>query len=122
MVTTQVSNVTVEKNTWKRCAAHVHISHLIQISKMPESQERLLQLNQLRPEEGSNLGFLMATNRFDGVRNSLNGIMSSATLCNSATERSSKEAKTDILQLQSLHEDQPLYTQQKQVSSYCICE
>ncbi|KAF5455774.1 hypothetical protein F2P56_025320 [Juglans regia] len=63
----KVSKVTVEKNTWKRCAAHVHISHLIQISKMPESQERLLlQLNQLRPEEGSNLGFLMATNRFDG--------------------------------------------------------
>ncbi|KAF5455775.1 hypothetical protein F2P56_025320 [Juglans regia] len=118
----KVSKVTVEKNTWKRCAAHVHISHLIQISKMPESQERLLlQLNQLRPEEGSNLGFLMATNRFDGVRNSLNGVMSSAALCNSTTERISNEAKTDILQPQRLHQDQPqaplasgVYTQQKQ--------
>ncbi|XP_041018744.1 uncharacterized protein LOC121260790 isoform X4 [Juglans microcarpa x Juglans regia] len=117
----KVSKVTVEKNTWKRCAAHVHISHLIQISKMPESQERLLlQLNQLRPEEKSNLGFLMATNRFDGVRNSLNDVMSSAALCNSATERISNEAKTDILQPQRLHQDQPqapasgVYTQQKQ--------
>ncbi|XP_042987716.1 uncharacterized protein LOC122315694 isoform X2 [Carya illinoinensis] len=118
----KISKVTVEKNSWKRCAAHVHISRLIQISKMPESQERLLlQLNQLRPEEGSNLGFLMATNRFDGVRNSSNGIISYAAPCNSTTERISNEAKTEILQPQQLNQDQPqaalasgVYTQQKQ--------
>lgn len=71
----------------------------------------------------------MATNRFDGVRNSSNGIISYAAPCNSTTERISNEAKTEILQPRQLNQDQPqaalasgVYTQQKQVSSYCICE
>lgn len=128
MVTTQVSNVTVEKNTWKRCAAHVHISHLIQSLQMPENQGRfLLQSNQLRLQKEPNLGSLMALNSFHGVKNSFNSTIFSTT-CNSTDERKSNEAKTGILWPQQLHHDQPhaalaseVYTPQKQVSS-CICQ
>lgn len=119
----------VNENSWKRCATHVHISHLIRIFQMPENQERLLlQPNQLKPQEGSKLGVLMAMNNFHGVRKSLNGIISPSNLCNSTTEGNSNEAKTGILQHQRLHQDQPqaalasgVYTPQKQVSLYCNC-
>ncbi|XP_059459880.1 uncharacterized protein LOC132189248 isoform X3 [Corylus avellana] len=118
----KISKVDVDGNSWKRCATHVHISHLIRILQMPENQERLLlQPNHLKPQEGSKLGVLMAINNFHGVRNSLNGIISPTNLCNSTTERNSNEAKTGILQHQRLHQDQPqaalasgVYTPQKQ--------
>ncbi|XP_062164014.1 uncharacterized protein LOC133870807 isoform X2 [Alnus glutinosa] len=118
----KVSKVAVNENSWKRCATHVRISHLIRIFQMPENQERLLlQPNQLKPQEGSKLGVLMAMNNFHGVRKSLNGIISPSNLCNSTTEGNSNEAKTGILQHQRLHQDQPqaalasgVYTPQKQ--------
>lgn len=128
--TVQVSKVAVEKDTWKRCSAHVHISHLIQNLQMPENQGRLLlQSNQLRLQKGPNLGARMALNSFHGVGTSFNGTISSTTSCNSTDERNSNEAKTGILCQQQLHQDQPhaalaseACTSQKQVSLYCNCQ
>ncbi|XP_041021425.1 uncharacterized protein LOC121262845 isoform X3 [Juglans microcarpa x Juglans regia] len=118
----EVSKVDIEKDTWKRCSAHVHISHLIQNLQMPENQGRLLlQSNQLKLEKGPNLGARMALNSFHGVRTSFNGTISSTTTCNSTDERNSNDAKTGILWQQQLHQDQPhaalaseAYTSQKQ--------
>ncbi|KAF3944869.1 hypothetical protein CMV_028713 [Castanea mollissima] len=106
-LTGKVSKV-VNKKPWKRCATHFHISHLIQILNIQEKQERLpLQPNQLRPQEGSSLGVLMAINNFQGVDNRLNAIASSSNVCNSTAERNISEAKTGSLQHQRLHQDQP---------------
>ncbi|KAF5462129.1 hypothetical protein F2P56_018160 [Juglans regia] len=118
----EVSKVAVEKDTWKRCSAHVHISHLIQNLQMPENQGRLLlQCNQLKLQKGPNLGARMALNSFHGVRTSFNGTISSTTTCNSTDGRNSNDAKTGILWQQQLHQDQPhaalvseAYTSQKQ--------
>ena len=123
-LTMQVSKVVVNKKPWKRCATHFHISHLIQILNIQENQERLpLQPNQLRPQEGSSLGVLMAINNFQGVENRLNAIASPTTVCNSTTERNISEAKTGSLQHQRLHQDQPqaalasgAYNSQQQVN------
>nr|XP_023914948.1 uncharacterized protein LOC112026492 isoform X1 [Quercus suber] len=107
-LTGKVSKVVVNKKPWKRCATHFHISHLIQILNIQENQERLpLQPNQLRPQEGSGLGVLMAINNFQGVDNRLNAIASPSNVCNSTTERNISEAKIGSLQRQRLHQDQP---------------
>ncbi|KAK9271428.1 hypothetical protein L1049_027019 [Liquidambar formosana] len=46
----KVSGVTVDRKSWKRCAAHVYISRLIQVLQISERKERLpIQPNQLRP-------------------------------------------------------------------------
>lgn len=127
--TMQVSKV-VNRKPWKRCATHFHISHLIQILNIQEKQERLpLQPNQLRPQEGSSLGVLMAINNFQGVDNRLNAIASSSNVCNSTAERNISEAKTGSLQHQRLHQDQPqaalasgVYNSQQQVNLYCNCQ
>lgn len=127
-LSTQVLKVAVNGNSWKRCATHVYISRLIQILQMPENQESLtLQPNQMKPpQEGSKLGVLTEINNFDGVTNSLNGIVSPNNQFNSTSGRNSNEAKSGILQHQRLHRDQHqaalasgLYPSQKQVTSYC---
>ncbi|CBI19860.3 unnamed protein product, partial [Vitis vinifera] len=120
--TEKVSRVMVhKKQPWKRCAAHVRISRLIQDLQNSERKERLsMQPNQLRTDEGSKQVGSLAGNNPSGLRNGLNGVVSANSIGGSAVENNSTEARKDILLQQGLHQDQQqapasgTYTSQKQ--------
>lgn len=120
----QISEVGIHKKSWKRCAAHVHISHLIrslevsrrQVTKEPELNE----CQHMRVHQGSKCGVLMEVHSLNGMRN---GISSAAGTVHSATVRNSHETQNGILQqlchYQGMSQDPPTTMvdgPQKQVS------
>ncbi|KAF2324691.1 hypothetical protein GH714_016307 [Hevea brasiliensis] len=96
--TGKVSKVSTARRSWKRCAAHVYIGHLIRALQMPESKESLPRPpNQLRPYEILKQGVLMTINDFNGISNDLNRVASAGTVVNAA-EKNSNDIKSDIFQ------------------------
>lgn len=82
----QISEVAIHKKSWKRCAAHVHISQLIRrlkgtkehVAKEPDLYEG----NQIRVNQGSKSRVLMEAQNSNGTRNrnsSADGTVSSTS-------------------------------------------
>ena len=107
----------IPKRSWKRCAAHVHISHLIKSLEVPKTQvikeSELFGCHQMREHEGSKRGVLLEVHSLNRMKN---GITSS-------TVRNPHESMNIILQWQchyrNISQAAPtpvMYGPQKQVS------
>ncbi|XP_061355831.1 uncharacterized protein LOC133300326 isoform X2 [Gastrolobium bilobum] len=85
------------KRSWKRCAAHVHISHIIRSLEVPKrhviKEPELYECHQMN--EGTNCGVLLEVHNLNGMRN---GVIS-------ATVRDPHESKNGILQQQCHYRD-----------------
>ncbi|XP_047174974.1 uncharacterized protein LOC124842516 isoform X2 [Vigna umbellata] len=85
--------VFIPKRSWKKCAAHIHISHIIKSLEMPKRQvikeTRLFDCHQQRAHEGSKRGVLLQAHSLNGMKN---GVTSTVTNPN--------ESKNIILQQQ----------------------
>ncbi|KAK7321805.1 hypothetical protein VNO77_32759 [Canavalia gladiata] len=88
------SEVVIHKSSWKRCAAHVHISHIIQSLGVPKKQvikeTELYENHQMRAHDGSKCEVLLEVPNINGMRN---GVTSS-------TVRKPHENKNAVLQQQ----------------------
>ncbi|KAJ8772634.1 hypothetical protein K2173_027811 [Erythroxylum novogranatense] len=100
--------VNTDRNSWKKCATHVHISQFI----------RLLQVSLL------NQGAITMINDLNDMRNESNGVTSASGVVN-ITESNPIEARTDILEYQRLCQNQPqaslasgTFTSQKQIFNF----
>ncbi|KAG8654563.1 hypothetical protein MANES_05G147800v8 [Manihot esculenta] len=103
--TGKVFKISTDRGSWKRCAAHVYIGHLIRALQIPRSKESLQRpLNQLRPHEILKQGVLRTINDFNGIRNDLNGITSIGTVVN-APVKNPNDGKNDIFQHLRPHQD-----------------
>ncbi|KAJ1382570.1 hypothetical protein SESBI_44128 [Sesbania bispinosa] len=95
----KISEVVIHKRSWKRCAAHVHISHIIRSLEAPKRQvikeTELYECHQMRAHEGSKRGVLLEVHNMKGMRN---GVIS-------ATVRNPHESKNGILQQQCHYRD-----------------
>lgn len=119
----QGSGVTVsKKQPWKRCAAHVHISRLIRELQSSDREERFsIQPKRLRTDEGSKQVVSLVENNPSGLGTGSNVVVSVSSVCTSAVEKNSVEARKGIFLQQELHQDQQrtpasgTYTSQKQV-------
>ncbi|XP_057721548.1 uncharacterized protein LOC130935697 isoform X2 [Arachis stenosperma] len=106
------SEVATQK-TWKRCAIHVHISHIIhklEVLKrgvVVEQQPKLHEFHhQMRShDEGSKNGVLMEVPNFNGMRN--NGVTSSSApvTCQVENLRNPHQSKNGFLQQQCHYRD-----------------
>ncbi|TKY57634.1 hypothetical protein E2542_SST14684 [Spatholobus suberectus] len=87
------------KRSWKRCAAHVHISHIINRLEVPKRQvikeTELYECHQMRAHEVSKRGVLLEVHSLNGIKN---GVTSS-------TVRNPHESKNIILQQQCHYRD-----------------
>ncbi|CAL8099127.1 unnamed protein product [Prunus armeniaca] len=99
----KVTNVLNGRRTWKKCAAHVYISHLIQALQNSESKDKL-QPNEMRLHEGSKQVALLGANIYTKVKN---GIVSASSIDISSAEKRPNEAKNGILEQKKLYQDQP---------------
>ncbi|XP_061373300.1 uncharacterized protein LOC133315650 [Gastrolobium bilobum] len=99
----KIAEIVFQKKSWKRCAAHVHISHLIRSLEVPKRQvakePELYECHQMRGHQGSKCGTLMEVHDLNGMRN---GNSSASGTVHSATTRNSHETKSGIL-LQQCH-------------------
>ncbi|KAA8528745.1 hypothetical protein F0562_036100 [Nyssa sinensis] len=76
------------RKSWKRCSTHVYISNVIEVLQIAERKDRLpMQATPLTPNEGSKQGVLTAANNLNGVRNSLNGVVSATSIVGAAAEK-----------------------------------
>ncbi|KAL6295577.1 hypothetical protein ACE6H2_003719 [Prunus campanulata] len=98
-----VTNVLNGRRTWKKCAAHVYISHLIQALQNSENKDKL-QPNEMRQHEGSKQVALLGANIYTKVKN---GIVSASSIDISSAEKRPNEAKNGILEQKKLYQDQP---------------
>ncbi|KAJ1375206.1 hypothetical protein SESBI_51263, partial [Sesbania bispinosa] len=102
----KMSKVAIHKKSWKRCAAHVHISHLIRSLEMPKRQvakePELYECHQIREHQGSKCEVQMETHNLSGMRY---GNSSAAGTAHSATVRNSHETNNGILQQQCNYHD-----------------
>ncbi|XP_019416223.1 PREDICTED: uncharacterized protein LOC109327504 isoform X3 [Lupinus angustifolius] len=101
-----IPKVVSYKKSWKSCAAHVHISHLIrslEVSKggQVKKEGEVRKPQQMRVQHVSKCGVLKEVDNLNGMRN---GISSAAGTVHSST-RSSNEAKNGIIQQQSYYHD-----------------
>lgn len=115
----QISEVAIHKRSWKRCAAHVYISHIIQSFEAPNKgvskESKLNERHEMRTHEGSKRGALSEVHNLNGMRNGVT--------C--ATVRNHHESKSGILlqQMQCHYSNmshaapRPVCDPQKQVSS-----
>lgn len=106
----------ITKRSWNRCAAHVHISHIIkklELSKRQVIKEaELYESHQMRAHEGSKGGVLLDLHSSNGMKNGI-----------TSTVRNPHESKNIILQQQYHYRDTSkaaptpvVYVPQKQVS------
>ncbi|KAK7351754.1 hypothetical protein VNO77_11425 [Canavalia gladiata] len=95
----KISEVVLHKNLRKRCAAHVHISHLIRSLEVPKRQmgkkPELYECYQMRVHQGSKCEVQMETHNLNWMRN---GNSSAAGIAHSVTTRNFHETKNSILQ------------------------
>lgn len=122
----QTCEVVTHKRSWKRCAAHVHISHIIRSLELPKrrviEEPELHECHQMRAHEGSKSGVLLEVHKLNGMRN---GVTSAPGTSQFATVRNLHESKNVILQQQCHNRDisqaasttRGVYGPQKQVSS-----
>ncbi|XP_019414825.1 PREDICTED: uncharacterized protein LOC109326579 isoform X2 [Lupinus angustifolius] len=101
-----IPEVVTHTKSWKSCAAHVHISHLIQSLEVSKGQVKneanVYKLHQTRVQQGSKCGDLKEVDNLNGMRN---GTTSAAGTVHSSTMRSSNEAKNSTLQKQCYYND-----------------
>ncbi|CAL0305868.1 unnamed protein product [Lupinus luteus] len=101
-----IPKVVTHTKSWKSCAAHVHISHLIQSLEVSKGQVKneadVDKLNQTSVHEGSKCGVLKEVDNLNGMRS---GITSAAGTVHSSTMRSSNEFKNSTLQKQCYFND-----------------
>ncbi|XP_037494944.1 uncharacterized protein LOC105635347 isoform X2 [Jatropha curcas] len=118
----KVSKVSTDRRSWKRCAAHGYISHLIRALQTSDGKESLpVPQNQLRPHEILKQGVLMTINDFNRSRTDLSGITSAASTIVNPVEKNSNDNKIGILQHLRPHQDNSpaalasgMYTSHKQ--------
>ena len=116
----QVSKV-IDKRSWKRCTAHVHISRLILGLQIPNSKDMFLERpNQMRGREGPKRCVLAEVHELNGIKNEAT---SAPITCHSATVNNSHESKNGIPLQQHLYNGMSqavpstgVYGPQKQVS------
>lgn len=88
----------ITKRSWNRCAAHVHISHIIkklELSKRQVIKEaELYESHQMRAHEGSKGGVLLDLHSSNGMKNGI-----------TSTVRNPHESKNIILQQQYHYRD-----------------
>eukprot|EP00262_Sarcandra_glabra_P012072 TRINITY_DN3028_c0_g2_i1.p1 TRINITY_DN3028_c0_g2~~TRINITY_DN3028_c0_g2_i1.p1 ORF type:complete len:379 (+),score=74.07 TRINITY_DN3028_c0_g2_i1:1-1137(+) len=123
----KVPPVAVDKRrSWKRCASHVYITHLIRAYQSTEKNSRwplpASQVSQSKLKEGTKSGITVA-NDMTAMRNAPNDIIASSTN-GSVVERNSHEARIGILNDKRLLPDQQtstasgMYAQQKQTCNF----
>ncbi|KAI4336784.1 hypothetical protein L6164_015265 [Bauhinia variegata] len=97
-------SIVTDKRLWKRSAAHVHITRLIQCLQVPISkdisQTQPNQSNQMRADEGLKHGVLMEIHDSGGLRNEA---LSMPGTGHSAAANNSQEIETDIFKQQRLY-------------------
>ncbi|KAL2346247.1 hypothetical protein Fmac_000247 [Flemingia macrophylla] len=95
----KISEIATQKKSWKTCAAHVHISHLIrglEVSKGQVGKEHeLYECHQMRAHQGTKSRVLMEAQNLNWIRN---GNSYATVAVRSATTSDSRETKNDILQ------------------------
>ncbi|XP_057424664.1 uncharacterized protein LOC130718171 isoform X2 [Lotus japonicus] len=95
----KISEVATHKRSWKRCAAHVHISHYIKSLEVPKGQvikePEIYECHQMRAHEGSKHGVLLEVHSLNRMRNGVP----------SATVRNPQESQNCILQQQCHYGD-----------------
>lgn len=112
----QTSEVVIRRKSWKKCAAHVHISHLIRSLEVPNGQ---VAKEPDRVHHGTDCGVLLETHNLNWMSNRNS---SASGIVHSATVRSSHEAKSGTPQQHSRYHDMSqtpapgVYGPQKQVS------
>ncbi|KAL3022627.1 hypothetical protein AAZX31_04G023700 [Glycine max] len=119
----KISEIITHKKSWKRCAAHVHISHLIrslEVSKRQVGKEHEL-CPQTRVHQGSKCGVLTQAHNLNWMRS---GNSHATRTVYSATTSNSRETKNGILQHGLYHEKSQapptpgVYDPQKQCSNF----
>ncbi|XP_015869658.3 uncharacterized protein LOC107406955 isoform X2 [Ziziphus jujuba] len=104
----KVAKVTIDRNSCKRYAAHVYISHLIQALHMSKSKDRLpLHQNQMRPHEGLKQGVVVGVKSINGRNIGLNGVVSTSGMGNATVERNSNGSSSGNFHRRRLHIEQP---------------
>ncbi|KAF7829574.1 uncharacterized protein G2W53_011907 [Senna tora] len=89
----KISEVVIHKSPWKRCAAHVHIGHLIQSLQVPNTGMLMQQPNQSNhnpAQEGPKHESHMEVHDLKGMRN---GNFFAPEIVHSATMKNSHETK-----------------------------
>ncbi|XP_038702655.1 uncharacterized protein LOC119999255 isoform X2 [Tripterygium wilfordii] len=103
----KISQVKNGKISWKRCAAHVYISHQIRALKMPDGGNRVqLYHNHSRQQEIPNQGVLAGEKNLNGIRSGLDGV-SSAISSSNCSDKKLSEVNSDIYSHGRLHQNQP---------------
>ncbi|KAH1244253.1 hypothetical protein GmHk_06G014925 [Glycine max] len=116
----KISEIITHKKSWKRCAAHVHISHLIrslEVSKRQAGKEHEL-FPQTIVHQGSKCGVLTKAHNLNWMRS---GNSHATQTVYSATTSNSRETKNGILQHDLYHEAPPtpgVYDPQKQCFNF----
>ncbi|XP_020208127.1 uncharacterized protein LOC109793068 [Cajanus cajan] len=94
----KISDIVTHKKAWKKCAAHVHISHLIrslEVSKRKVDKEHeLYESHQMRVHHGTKCGVLMEAQNLNWTKS---GNSSATGAVHSATTSASRETKNGIL-------------------------
>ncbi|KAK7409914.1 hypothetical protein VNO78_00314 [Psophocarpus tetragonolobus] len=93
----KISEIITHKKSWKRCAAHVHISHLIrnlEVSKRQVGKQYEL-CHQTGVHQGSKCGIQMEAQNMNWMRS---GNSYATGTVNSATTSNSRDTKNGILQ------------------------
>ncbi|XP_065847069.1 uncharacterized protein [Euphorbia lathyris] len=119
--TGNVSKVSTDQRSWKKCATHVHISRLIKTLQMPGTNESLELLpNKLEPQDILKQGVLMTINDFSSIKNDLNGVTSPSSIIKTTKTNlnDTKNGNLQHLRVQQDHSQADLasgvYTSQKQ--------
>ncbi|CAJ1972546.1 unnamed protein product [Sphenostylis stenocarpa] len=90
--------VFIPKRSWKKCASHIRISHIIKSLEMPKTEvireTELFECHETTAREGSKRGVLLEAHSLNGMKNGI-----------SSTVRNPHESKNIILQQQSHYRD-----------------
>ncbi|KAK7310964.1 hypothetical protein RJT34_08782 [Clitoria ternatea] len=96
----------VKKKAWKRCAVHVHISHLIRSLDVPKSQAgkepELYECHQMKAHQGSKCEVPMEAHSLNWMRNE--NTYAAGTV-HSVSMRNSNETKNGVPQQQGHYQD-----------------
>ncbi|XP_042507060.1 uncharacterized protein LOC122083362 isoform X2 [Macadamia integrifolia] len=121
IVSTEKVSPVVERNqSWKKCVAHVYISHLIQASRTADETGRLsIPSHQLKAKEGMQSGLVENSNPM--TRDGLNGVISASTINVSPTKKTLNDQRLGIPLEKKIQQDKKeaattsgMYAQQNQ--------
>ncbi|XP_043711463.1 uncharacterized protein LOC122660289 isoform X2 [Telopea speciosissima] len=124
VLTEKVSPVVERNQSWKRCVAHVYISHLIQASRTADETNRCsIPSDQLKAKEGMQSGLVASSNPMG--RDGLNGVISAISSDASPTKKSLNDQRLGIPLEKRIQQDQKqaattsgMYAQQNQSCNF----